>query len=50
MDDLYVAVSSQNEPTKIVHETHKIPAIANTFVIERELFHKIKLDDKNKSA
>ena len=91
MDDLYIAVSSPNEATNIVHETCKVCATggfnltkwnsnsqlvldllnpdirlnpetsapqsrkvlgppwfpeAGTFVLERKLFHKIKLDEK----
>ncbi|XP_075248457.1 uncharacterized protein LOC142341415 [Convolutriloba macropyga] len=91
MNDLFLAVSSANEATNIVHETHKVFATsgfnltkwkpnsqqvldllnpdirpnpdtsapqsqtvlglpwfpeADTFVIERKLFHKIKLDEK----
>ncbi|XP_075241673.1 uncharacterized protein LOC142336649 [Convolutriloba macropyga] len=91
MDDLFVAVSSPNEATNIVHDTRKVLATggfnltkwnsnshqvldqlnpdirlnpetfapqsqkvldlpwfpeADTFVIERKLFHKIKLDEK----
>ena len=95
MNDLFLAVSSANEATNIVHETHKVFATsgfnltkwkpnsqqvldllnpdirpnpdtsapqsqtvlglpwfpeADTFVIERKLFHKIKLDEKRVSV